>query len=223
MKSLLTALLVLCTVSAAAVQPLPAYADAAVPQQQAKPQGAAQASQTQPTPDSEKLPGLSYLVGVGDVLEITVQEPEEISRLVKVAPDGTITFVYIGSIYVKGLDVPQIQKRVQDALSRGFLKYPVVLVALKESLSKQYMVYGEVSRPGAYPLEGTTTVLRAISIAGGFTRFGSTSRVKILRPRPGAGGYDTIKIDVNKVMGGDSTEDIQIKEDDMIVVSEGVF
>ncbi|MFH0753881.1 MAG: polysaccharide biosynthesis/export family protein [Candidatus Omnitrophota bacterium] len=223
MKSLFTALLVLFTVSTVYAQAVAPESSPEAVNNKAPVFEQTAAAQTQPAPESEKLPGNAYPVGVGDVLEITVQEPEAISRVVKVAPDGTITFVYIGSIYVKGLDIPQIQKKIQDALSKGFLKYPVVLVALQQSNSKQYMVYGEINRPGAYPLEGTTTALRAISIAGGFTRFGSSSRVKILRPRTDGAGYDTLKIDINKVMAGDSTEDMQIKEDDMIVVSEGVF
>jgi len=223
-RNLLTVFLVLFSVSTASAQEAilaqteSAMIESLPPQVQAQIQ-----AQTQPAPESEVLPGSSYLVGVGDVLEVSVQEPEVISRLVTVAPDGTITFVYVGSLYVKGLDVPQIQKKIQDALSKTFLKYPVVLVSLTESNSKQFMVYGEINKPGAYPLKGTTTVLRAISIAGGFTRFGAASKVKILRPRADELGYDTIKIKINKVMEGDSTEDIQIKEDDMIVVSEGVF
>ena len=164
-----------------------------------------------------------YVVGVSDVLEVSVLEPEAFMREVKVAPDGTIAFPYIGSIKVSGDDIPTVQKKVQDALSEGYLKYPVVLVSLKESNSKQYTVYGEVNRPGTFPLEEHSSVFRAISIAGGFTKFGSSSRVKVLRPRKETAGYDTLKIDIGKVMAGDSNADIQLKPGDMIVVQEGVF
>jgi polysaccharide export outer membrane protein len=165
----------------------------------------------------------AYVVGVNDILEVSVLEPETFMREVKVAPDGTITFPYVGSIKVSGDDVPAVQKKVQDALANGYLKYPVVLVSLKESNSKQYMVYGEVNRPGTYPMEEYSSVFRAISIAGGFTKFGSSSRVKVLRPRKEAAGYDAIKIDIGKVMAGDSNEDVQLKPGDMIVVQEGAF
>ncbi len=171
----------------------------------------------------EQLSGDGYQVGINDMLEISVLEPESILRLERVAPDGTITFPYIGTVMVKGLNIPQIRDRVYEELTNGYLKYPVVQVALKESNSKLYMVYGEVNRPGSYQLEEYSTVMRAISVAGGFTRFGNSSRVKILRPRKNSSGYDTIKIDINKVMGGDSTEDVQLKSGDMVVVSEGVF
>ena len=43
-------------------------------------------------------------------------------------------------------------------------------------------VFGQVKAPGAYPLQGkNTTVLQALSLAGGVTDRGSTSRIQIVR------------------------------------------
>ena len=67
------------------------------------------------------------------------------------------------------------------------------------------------------------TVLKAISIAGGFTKFGSASRVKVLRPRENKPGYETIKINMKDVMDGNSEADLSIQSGDMVVVSEGMF
>lgn len=164
-----------------------------------------------------------YTVGVDDILEISVLQPDELLRVVNVAPDGTVTFPYIGTVRVKGLTIPQIQEKVQAALADGYMKHPVVLVSLQESRSRKFFVYGEVAKPGTYAIAENTTVLRAISMAGGFTKFGSSSRVKVLRPKENEPGYETIKIDINKVMNGDSEKDILLKAGDMVVVSEGVF
>ncbi len=171
----------------------------------------------------EKEVGVPYRVGVDDILEISVLQPDELLRVVNVGPDGTVTFPYIGTIMVKDLTITQIQEKVQKALSDGYMKYPVVVVSLQESRSRRFFVYGEVTRPGTYPIADNTTVLRAISMAGGFTKFGSSSRVKVLRPKDGKAGYKTIKIDIKKVMNGDSGDDILIMTGDMVVVSEGVF
>src|SRR3989338_2577249 len=75
----------------------------------------------------------AYTIGVDDILEISVLQPDELLRIVNVAPDGTITFPYIGTIKVKDLTITQIQKEVQDALADGYMKYPVVVVSLQES------------------------------------------------------------------------------------------
>ncbi len=165
----------------------------------------------------------AYTIGVDDVLEISVLQPDELLRVVNVGPDGTVTFPYIGTIKVKGLTITQIQEKVRTALADGYMKYPVVVASLQESRSRKFFVYGEVTKPGTYRIAENTTVLRAISMAGGFTKFGSSSRVKVLRVKKKEAGYETVKIDIKKVMNGDSKNDILLQAGDMVVVSEGVF
>lgn len=163
-----------------------------------------------------------YKVGVGDVLTISVLRPENITIIANVAPDGTISFPYIGQVKVKGLSLSQIENLIQTKLSEGYMKYPVVTVSLKEPRSKKFFVYGEVVKPGAYFLDENTTVLKAISMAGGFTKFGS-SKVKILRERKDGKGYKVIKVNIKAIMNGKSEEDILLQPGDIVVVSEGVF
>lgn len=164
-----------------------------------------------------------YTVGIEDVLNIKVLKPEELANTVTVAPDGAITFPYIGSVVVKGRTIAQIQDEIQTRLANGYMKYPVVSVSLQESRSLKFFVYGEVEKPGSYPMENNTTVLRAISMAGGFTKFGSSSRVKVLRAKKAGVGYDAISVNIKRVMDGDSDEDVLLKQGDIVTVSEGVF
>ena len=44
-------------------------------------------------------------------------------------------------------------------------------------------VFGQVKNPGAYALQQDTTVLQALSLAGGVTDNGATNRMKIMRDR----------------------------------------
>lgn len=164
-----------------------------------------------------------YTIGVGDVLNVNILQPDQIEQTVTVSPGGDISVPYIGSVQVKGLTISAAQKMIQQKLANGYLKYPVVTVSLVESRSRNYTISGEVNNPGNYALVENTTVLRAISIAGGFTRFGSSSRVKILRPRKDRPGYISIKVDLKAVLDGDASADIVIETGDIIVVSEGVF
>jgi len=172
---------------------------------------------------AEIVPAYSYIIGVGDVLEINVLQPETMNATATVAPDGSISFPYIGNIKVKDKGLTVVQKEIQTALSDGYLKYPVVTVSLKESRSQKFFVYGEVVKPGSYPLEDNMTVLRGISLAGGFTKFGASSRVKVLRPKNDGSGYNTVNADVKKITNGDLREDLMIHSGDTIVVSEGLF
>ena len=164
-----------------------------------------------------------YTIGVGDILEIVIIQPDPLTTRVTVTPGGDISVPYIGSVYVKGRTIASAQNLIQQKLANGYLKYPVLTVSLVESHSRSFTISGEIIRPGNYPLLENTTVLKAISVAGGFTRFGSSSRVKILRPRKDRPGYMSIKVDLQAVMDGDAKADIVIEAGDIIVVSEGVF
>jgi polysaccharide biosynthesis/export protein len=164
-----------------------------------------------------------YKIGIGDILEVRILKPETATDRTTVSPSGQISVAYIGTVYVKDKTITQIQKEIQWRLASGYLKYPVVVVSLIESHSLNFTVSGEVIRPGSYQLQEKTTVLKAIAMAGGFTRFGSKSRVKLLRQYPDKPGYESIKINLQKAMNGDSKEDILLKSGDIVVVSEGFF
>lgn len=164
-----------------------------------------------------------YTVGVDDVLDISILQPEKLLTTVTVAPDGSITFPYIGSVQVKGMTLSKIQEEIQTRLADGYMKYPIVSVSLKESRSKKFFVYGEITRPGTYILDENATVLKAISVAGGFSKFGSSSRVKVLRLKKNEAGYESIKVNINAVMNGSSKDDVLLEPGDIVVVTEGIF
>lgn len=164
-----------------------------------------------------------YRVGVDDILDINIIKPDQITTQCTVAPDGSISFPYIGNVRVEGMTLNGVQDALQRKLSEGYLKYPVVSVSLKESRSRKFFVYGEVVRPGSYALEDNMTALKAVSLAGGFTKYASSSGVKVLRFYKDKEGYEPIKVSINAVMNGDSKKDIVIQPGDIIVISEGIF
>ena len=55
---------------------------------------------------------------------------------------------------------------------------------------KFFYIYGEVRRPGSYPMEPDLDIMRALSIGGGVTERGSTSRINLHRKTDQAGGQD---------------------------------
>ncbi|MBI5739904.1 MAG: SLBB domain-containing protein [Nitrospirae bacterium] len=89
-------------------------------------------------------------------------------------------------------------------------------------LNKSYYIYGEVNRPGEFVLKDDMTVFKAITIAGGFTKWGSEGRVKILRSNGKETGFDTIKVNLNDIIA-DETNDVKLEPDDIIVAYKGIF
>ena len=56
-------------------------------------------------------------------------------------------------------------------------------------------VFGQVRNPGAYPIQRDTTVLQALSLAGGVTDRGATGRVRVVRLEKGKKVEVKIKLD----------------------------
>lgn len=77
-------------------------------------------------------------------------------------------------------------------------------------------VMGEVRSPGMYSYEENLTLLRAISLAGGFTTRAQTGKVLILRNR------ERVEVDADQVIE-QKREDPSLKVGDLIVVPERFF
>jgi polysaccharide export outer membrane protein len=159
-----------------------------------------------------------YTVKIGDVLNIRVINYSGLNTIAQVAVDGTITFPYIGDLYVKGMKISEIEKEITQRLGEGYLEYPVVSVSLVKAVSDTYLVYGEVASPGTYTLDRDTTVIRAIALAKGITKGGYYGKVKVRRKREGKLGYEDIEIDRKGIIEGSATADILLQPDDILIV-----
>ena len=108
------------------------------------------------------------------------------------------------------------KKEVEDML----LQPDDVLIVER---NKTFFIYGEVNKTGEFLLDTDMTVFKAITLAGGFTKWGSGSRVKILRPKNNHSGLETIKVNIEDVLAGDASADVHLMPEDIIVVSTGIF
>jgi polysaccharide export outer membrane protein len=85
-----------------------------------------------------------------------------------------------------------------------------------------FFVFGEVKKPGDFQLEKETSILEAISVAGGFTDKAAPGRTKIIRNTPA--GQQTIDVDMDDIIKrGRRDKSIPLKENDVIVVPEAYF
>ena len=110
---------------------------------------------------------------------------------------------------------------MEGSKNEDMLLHPDDILIIERS--KTYIVYGEVNRIGEFPLADDTTVFKAILAAGGFNKWGSESKVKILRPLHETEGFDIIKVDIGDILEGDVTADIKLEPKDIVVVSSGLF
>lgn len=172
-----------------------------------------------------------YTIRERDVLKITVYEHPDLSLSVRVGSDGTITFPLIGDIKVSGLAEKDVQEKIRALLSDGFIVNPQVNVIVEEYKDFFY-VTGEVKKPGAYQYEEGMNVLKAVTLAGGFTDKASKKRVKIMRKeqnRNGSATTDSATDTSNSENHNNNTVEIKVElEDhvepnDIIIVPESFF
>lgn len=121
-----------------------------------------------------------YLIGAGDLLEVVVWKNADLSGEFRVRPDGKFSMPLIGDIIAAGKTTDAINMQIQTKLQL-FIESPYVSTIIRETASNRVFVLGEVNAPGAYPIQGTLTVLQALALAGGFTEFAIRDRMVLVR------------------------------------------
>jgi len=135
-----------------------------------------------PRPVDLPAPVSNATVGVGDVFEMRIVREDNLPTVFTVAPDGTVDLPYIKRVKVGGLEPQQIAEIVRKRLIElEFLTDPIVSVSVKEYNSKRVEMLGEVQRAGSLRFEPSMTLLRAISLAGGFTPMAARDKLTIRR------------------------------------------
>jgi polysaccharide export outer membrane protein len=125
------------------------------------PPAAGQAATTPPS-------SADYQVGPGDVLDVTVYDNPELSRIPTVQTNGAISYPLLGEVQVAGLTVAEIQRKITNLLAKDYLVNPQVEVKVSRYESQFVSVVGEVNSPGRKPLRGRTRLIDVLTEAGGF-------------------------------------------------------
>lgn len=157
-----------------------------------------------------------YLVNPGDVLAISVWREPELQRETVVLPDGTISFPLAGQVPAAGRYPGDIERDLENRLAR-FIESPVASVSVVNPAGNKIYVLGEVVRPGEFAVLRPTTVMQALSLAGGLTPFASRNKIVVIRND--AGGQYTFPFRYGDVEGGDALQmNIELKSGDTVVV-----
>ena len=110
-----------------------------------------------------------YLIGSGDLLGIDVFDVPELSRDVRVNETGYISLPLMPSkVRATGLTPFQLQDKLAELLqTNGLVSTPEVTVSVKEQHSQPITVVGAVKTPMVIQALRRTTLLQAMSQAGG--------------------------------------------------------
>lgn len=142
----------------------------------------------------------------GDVLTISVWRDEELAQEVTVSPEGTVNLRRIDEpVRAVGLSTAQFRQRVEELYTR-LLPTAEVSVSLKEPSTQTIFVMGEVNDAGVFPWTSSMSLSKAIASAGGFDITAKTSDVLIVRAEPRTGAPRNIRVNLNDILSGESSD-----------------
>lgn len=157
-----------------------------------------------------------YQLRSGDALLVSVWREDALQKEVRVLPDGSITFPLVGRIEVGGLSTPEAEQRIAAKL-KEYIPDPLVTVVITGIEGNRVYVLGKVAKSGPMIMSGPTTVLQALSMAGGLDKFADEGAIKVVRAN--ARGQDILPVYYKDLISGrDMTSNVELKAGDTILV-----
>jgi protein involved in polysaccharide export with SLBB domain len=161
---------------------------------------------------------LNYEVGTNDVLKLVVYGVQEHSSDLDVSKEGTVLINNVGRVKVAGLTIEAATTRIKQQMANT--AYP----SLRSGESKLALTVGDTrtiqvtiigaQRSGNYNVSSLSTILNALTEAGGPNEIGSYRNIELIR-----NNKLFKKIDLYAFMqNGDQSQNMGLKDRDVIRV-----
>lgn len=165
-----------------------------------------------------------YLLGPGDLLQVTVFEADELGTTVRVSSRGYITLPLLGQVAVEGLTAREAEVHIENLYDQKYIKGPHVSIFVEEHVSQRVTLIGQFKSPGAYDYPSKQRLLDVMALGGGLAdNAGRTAQIR--RAGQASQSGETLIVDLELlIQGGHSDLNIEINGGDVIFVPEaGTF
>lgn len=159
---------------------------------------------------------VEYLIGDGDVLQVSVWGVPELSGPVTVRPDGKITLPAAGDVQATGLTPRKLGEQLTKVLAR-FVKKPIVTVTVSGITNNRIYVSGGGVPAGVHSLVGRTTLFKFLCSLGPLEN-ADLHRAYLLREEQ--------RMDINfhdLFLEGDFSQDIELQSEDILFIPENLL
>ena len=165
-----------------------------------------------------------YLLGVGDLLQISVFEAKELDSKVRISSRGYVTLPLIGSVLVKGLSARETEQKIEGSYRERYIKDPHVGIFIEEHFSRRVTLMGQFKKPGTYDYFSKQRLLDVMALGGGLTdKAGLVVQIRKSSGSPEEKGVFIVDLD-QLIKEGKSGLNIKINSGDVLFVPEaGVF
>ena len=165
-----------------------------------------------------------YLLGAGDLLQISVFEAKELDSKVRVSSRGYITLPLLGPVQVKGLSAREAEQKIEDLYRERFIKDPHVGIFIEEHFSRRVTLMGQFKKPGTYDYLSKQRLLDVMAMGGGLGEKAGLV-VQIRKSTGSPDGQSVFIVDLDQLIKeGRSELNVKINAGDVLFVPEaGVF
>jgi polysaccharide export outer membrane protein len=170
--------------------------------------------------EEKKVENAGYEVGIGDVIEITAFQEDEITGEFLVEASGAISFPLLGPVPVAGMTPASIAAALEELLERDFYVDVQLKVKVEVFASQPVTLLGEVQAPGTYYLEGRTTLTDLLSKAGGLkSSAGPVLELRRTSRIEGEGPPEPMVFETAKLSTGEIGRELILQAGDVLYVS----
>jgi polysaccharide biosynthesis/export protein len=165
-----------------------------------------------------------FVLGPGDEVEIEVIGSLGTRATAAVGLDGKLYFSVIPGVDVMGLTLEQARARLEEGYSQYFRNHRVSM-SLRAVASKHVWLVGRVNRPGVYPLANPTTLLEALTEAGGTAKAPNDGTVDLADLRHSFVMRQGHILPVNftgLLLDGDMSQNIYLRPDDFVFIPSSI-
>jgi polysaccharide export outer membrane protein len=125
-------------------------------------------------------------IGPGDTITLSVFGQPDMSGAINIADDGTVSIPLVGSVQVGQLSPQEASKRIEEAFRKAdVLVDPHVTLTVTQARNQRVSVLGDVTNPGRYVIDATSSPLDVLALAGGVKESGSDTAFVIRRQDDG--------------------------------------
>ena len=179
------------------------------------PQAGGAAATTSATPAAKPDDLAAYILGPGDIIEISSVGRGDYKARVKVQVDGTIELPLIGELTASDRTTLQLADQIKAALKKGgYFTDPVISVEVTSFASRYATVLGDVAQPGLVPIDREYRMSEIIARVGGVRDSGAD--VLTLRRESG----EEVQLSIRDFSTGSGDKDPQVFAGDKIYVPQ---
>ena len=156
---------------------------------------------------------LDYVMAPGDEIKIQIYGKTSQDLSLKIDREGFIHFPEYGPLAVSGQTFAQLRSQVVGVIKQKVMGVDVV-VSMGAMRAMQIFIVGETIQPGAYNVNGLTSVTQALLASGGIKESGSLRNIQLKRKGKVVATLDMYDLLIN----GDTSNDVRLLAGDTLFV-----